>query len=150
MVLKLVKCYIWNIALYGAATWAHRKVDGKYLESCEMWSWRPSTSYVEVQLGDRVRNVEVLHRVKEDRNILHTTKRRKTNWFGHILRIKCLLKHVTEEKIEGKFDVTGRRGRRRKLLLDDLRKREDTGNRKRKQSIELCRGLALEKATDLS
>jgi hypothetical protein len=46
---------------------------------------------------DRVRNEEVLHRVKE-RNILHTIKRRKANWIGHILRRNCLLKHVIEEK----------------------------------------------------
>jgi hypothetical protein len=32
---------------------------------------------------DRVRNVEVSHRVKE-RNILHTMKRRKAMWIGHI------------------------------------------------------------------
>jgi hypothetical protein len=35
---------------------------------------------------DRVRKEEVLHRVKEERNILHTIKRRKANWIGHILR----------------------------------------------------------------
>jgi hypothetical protein len=28
---KLVKCYIWSIALYGAETWTLRKVDQKYL-----------------------------------------------------------------------------------------------------------------------
>jgi hypothetical protein len=33
-----------------------------------------------------VRNKEVLHRVKEERNILHPVKRRKANWIGHILR----------------------------------------------------------------
>jgi hypothetical protein len=32
---KLVKCYIWSIALYGAATWTLRKVDQKYLDSSE-------------------------------------------------------------------------------------------------------------------
>jgi len=49
---------------------------------------------------------EVLHGVKEILvNILHTRKRRKTNWIFHILRRKCLLKHVTEGKIEGKIDV---------------------------------------------
>jgi hypothetical protein len=30
-----------------------------------------------------VRNEEVLRRVKEDRNILNTIKRRKANWNGH-------------------------------------------------------------------
>jgi len=33
----------------------------------------------------------------------------------------CLLNYVTEGQIEGKIDVTGRRGRRRKKLLDDLK-----------------------------
>jgi hypothetical protein len=33
---KLVKFYIWSIALYGAQTWTFRKVDQKYLESFEV------------------------------------------------------------------------------------------------------------------
>jgi hypothetical protein len=33
---KLVKCYIWSIAVYGAETWTLGKVDQKYLESFEM------------------------------------------------------------------------------------------------------------------
>jgi hypothetical protein len=39
------------------------------------------------------------------------------------LRRKCLLKHVTEGKIEGKREVTQIRGRRRKQLLDNLKKK---------------------------
>jgi hypothetical protein len=68
-------------------------------------------------------NEEVLHRVKEERNILHTIKRREANWIGHILRRNCLLKHVIEGKLEGRIEMTGRRGRRRKQLLDDLREK---------------------------
>ena len=37
---KLVKCYVWSIALYGAETWTLRAVDQKHLESFEMWCWR--------------------------------------------------------------------------------------------------------------
>jgi hypothetical protein len=33
---KLVNCYIWSIALYGAETWMLRKVDQKYLERVKM------------------------------------------------------------------------------------------------------------------
>jgi hypothetical protein len=33
---KLVKCYIWSIALYGAETWTLRAVDQKNMESSEM------------------------------------------------------------------------------------------------------------------
>jgi len=34
---KVVKCYIWSIAVCGAVTWTLRKVDQKHLGSFEMW-----------------------------------------------------------------------------------------------------------------
>jgi hypothetical protein len=43
------------------------------------------------------------------------------NWIGNILRRNCFLKHLIEGKIEGRIKVTGRRGRRRVQLLDDLK-----------------------------
>jgi hypothetical protein len=75
------------------------------------------------QLTNLVRNEKVLHRVKEERNIVHTIKRRKANWIGHILGRNCLLKHVIEEKVEGRIEMTGRRRRIRKQLLDDLKEK---------------------------
>jgi len=41
---------------------------------------------------------EVLHSIKEKRNILGTIKRRTANWIGHILQRNSVLKHVTEGK----------------------------------------------------
>jgi len=60
---------------------------------------------------DRVRNEEVLHRGRGDRNVINTVKRQKFDWIGHISRSNCLLKHAVEGKIQGRIDVTGRRGR---------------------------------------
>jgi hypothetical protein len=37
---KLVKYYIWSIALYGAKILTHWKADQKYLKSFEMWYWK--------------------------------------------------------------------------------------------------------------
>jgi hypothetical protein len=34
---KLVKCYVWSIAFYGAETWTLRAMDQKHLQSFEMW-----------------------------------------------------------------------------------------------------------------
>ena len=65
----------------------------------------------------------MLLRVNEPRNILHEIRKRKANWIGHILRRNCLLKQVIEGKIKGELEVTRRRGRRRKKLLDDLKDR---------------------------
>jgi len=70
-----------------------------------------------------MRNEVVLLRVKEQRNILHEIHKRKANWIGHILCINCLLRRVTEGKIQGGIEVTGRQGRRRRKLLDDLKER---------------------------
>ena len=66
---------------------------------------------------------DVLHRVKKERNILHTITRRKANWIGHILRRNCLAKHVLGGKKEGRVGVTEGRERRRKQLLDDLKEK---------------------------
>jgi hypothetical protein len=108
---KFVKCYIWSIALYGAETWTLRKLDQ---ECFEMWRWRRMEK---ISWMDHVNNEAVLHRVKEERDILHTIRRRKANWIGHILSRNCLLSHI----IEGKNIGTRRRGRRHKHLLDDLK-----------------------------
>jgi len=117
---KLVNCYIWSIALYGAETWTLRAVDQKQLDSFEMWCWRRMEM---ISWTDHVRNEKVLLRVKEQRNILHEISKRKANWIGHILRRNCLLQRVIEGKIKGGIEVTGRRGRRRRKLLDDLKER---------------------------
>ena len=72
---------------------------------------------------DHVRTEEVLDRIKEERNILHTVNRKKANLTGQIFRRNCLLKHVIEGNVEG----TGRRGRRVKQLLDSAGERENIG-----------------------
>ena len=74
---------------------------------------------------DHVRNEEVLLIFNEQRNILHEIRKRKANWIGHILSRNCLLKQVIEGKIKEEMDVTRRRGRRGRKLLDDLKDRED-------------------------
>jgi hypothetical protein len=109
---------LWSIALYGAETWTLRAMDQKQLESFEIWCWRRMEK---ISWTDHVRNEAVLLRVKEQRNILHEIRKRKAIWIGHILRRNCLLQRVTEGKIQGGIEVTGRQETRRMKLLDDLR-----------------------------
>jgi ribosomal protein L35 len=72
--------------------------------------WKRSAGPIVWEMN--VRNEEVLHRV-EEMNIIHTVKRKKTNWIGHILRRNCLLKHG----IEGKIEENRRRARRSGQVL---------------------------------
>ena len=53
--------------------------------------------------------------------IQHSVKRRKANWNDHILRRSCSLKHGFEEKVEGSIEVKGKRGRRHKQILVDVK-----------------------------
>jgi len=81
-----------------------------------------------------VRN-EVLQRVKEK-----TYKECKVGKISGLVT-SCvgtdLLKHGIEGKIEGGMDVTGRRGRRSKKLLDDLKGKR--GYRKLKEeTLDRC------------
>jgi len=82
-----------------------------------MWCWRRMEQII---WTDHVKYEEVFLRVNEQRNILHEIRKWKANWIGHILRRNCLLKQVIEGKIKGEMEMTRRRGRRCKKLLDDL------------------------------
>jgi len=92
-----------------------------------MWCWRRMEK---IGWTDHMRNEDVLLRVKEQRNILHEIRKRNANWIGHILRRNCLLQRVIEGNIQGGTEVTGRQGRRRTKLLDDLKERREYCNLK--------------------
>jgi hypothetical protein len=74
------------------------------MESFEMRFWRR----MEISWMYHMRNVEVLLRVKEQRNILHEISKWKANWIGHILCRNCLLQQGIERKIKGGIEVTER------------------------------------------
>jgi hypothetical protein len=88
-----------------------------------------------------------VHGIKAETNILHTIKRRKANWIGHILRWNCLLKHVIEGEKE---EVTGSRGKRRKRLLDDLKKKRRYWKLKEEALNAHCGEITLQEAVDMS
>jgi hypothetical protein len=69
------------------------------------------------QLDRSCKKEEVLHSVKEERNILCSIKISRAIWIGHILHRNCLLIYVNHGKIEAKR----RRERRHEQPLDDLK-----------------------------
>ena len=92
---KLVRCYVWSIALYGSETWTLRKLKQKYLERFDMWCWRRMEK---IKWSEKVTNEQVLERVGEKSTLLNNILHRKTNWIGHILRRNCLLHDAIEEQ----------------------------------------------------
>jgi len=98
---KLVMCYIWSRASFGAENWTLWTVYQKYLESFEMWCRRK----IETRWTELVRNEEELQTVKEERRIQQKINR-NANWSGHILRMNCLTKHIIEGKIKERIYIT--------------------------------------------
>jgi hypothetical protein len=62
------------------------------------------------------------------------------------LRRNCLLQWVIEGKIKGRIEGTGRRGRRRRKLLYDLKERRGYSHLKEEALDQLCGEIALEEA----
>jgi replicative superfamily II helicase len=75
---------------------------------------------MEISWTDHVRSEEILHTVKEEKNILHRVKY-KANWIGHSLHWNGIIERAIERKIEKSVDVTERRGRRCRQILNDLK-----------------------------
>ena len=71
---RLVKCFVWSVALYGAETWTLRRNRQKRLEAFEMWIWRRMEC---VKWTDKIKNAAVLGRVGDGRIMLDLIKKRK-------------------------------------------------------------------------
>ena len=82
-----------------------------------MWCWK---RLEKIGWTDFVRNEEILHRVKEETNILNIIKWLKATRIGHILRRSCLLKHIWRNDRRRARSV-GKLRKRRKQLLDYLK-----------------------------
>ena len=80
---RLVKCFAWSVALYGAETWTLRRTEQKRLEAFEMWIWRRMER---VKWADKIKNAVKLERVGEGRIMLELIKKRKRNSVGPLAK----------------------------------------------------------------
>jgi hypothetical protein len=110
-----------------------------HLKHSFVWCWNLGASCSRSETPGRVLNV-VLEKDGEDQLDRSCEKwsitwsqraeeypaeisKRKANWIGHILRRNCLLQRVIGGNIKEGIEMTRRRGRRRRKLVDDLKER---------------------------
>jgi hypothetical protein len=55
-----------------------------------------------------MKNEELFHRVKGERNVTLSVKRRKANWIGQILRRNYHLKLLIERNLQGRMESNGK------------------------------------------
>ncbi|KAG1674114.1 RNA-directed DNA polymerase from mobile element jockey [Nymphon striatum] len=126
--LRLVKCYIWSILLYGVETWTISKKMEERLEAYEMWIYR---RIGKVSWTERKTNEYVLRMLGIKKQLLNIVKERKLKYYGHIKRHQTVQRTTLEGKVEGK------RSRGKQRL-----KGEDNIKGWTKRSMEECGRLA--------
>ena len=73
---RLVKCFVWSVALYGAETWKPRRNEQMRLEVFETWVWRKMER---IKCTDKIKNAVVLERVEEGRIMQELIKKGERN-----------------------------------------------------------------------
>ncbi|KAI5718027.1 hypothetical protein M8J77_015079 [Diaphorina citri] len=114
---RMVRCYIFPVLLYGMESWTLNQTLMKKIESFEMWIYR---RMLRISWKDKVRNTEVMAKMKKEVELQHLIKKRKLEYFGHIMRNSekyGLLQVILQGRIVGRRS----RGRRRTSWLGNLR-----------------------------
>ena len=96
---RLVKFFVWSVALYSAETWTLRRNEQKRLKAFGMWICRRMER---VKQTDKIKNAIVLESVGEGRIMLEVIKKNKRNWLGHQLRRNYLLKDTLKGMVKGR------------------------------------------------
>ena len=114
--MRIVRCYVFPVLLYGCEGWTLTKALEKNLEAFEMWCYR---RMLKIPWTDFVRNTEVLDRMGKKVELLYDVKRRQLEYFGHVMRNEKyrLLQLIIQGKIEGRRGP----GRRKTSWLKNLR-----------------------------
>ena len=114
--IRLAKCYIFSILLYGVEAWTMTNTLMKRMEAFEIWVYR---RILRISWIDHITNEEVLHRLGKQREIAFTIKKRKMEYFGHVMRHGKY--RILQLIIQGKTDTKRGPGRRRHSWLHNLR-----------------------------
>jgi hypothetical protein len=114
---RLLRCYVFSVLYYGVESWTITDAMERRLAAFEMWVYR---RILRVSWMDRVTNESILERMKKGKEVMYTVKRRKLEYFGHIMRNDTkyrLLQVILQGKVFGRREA----GRRRISWLKNLR-----------------------------
>ena len=115
---RLLKCFIWSVLLYGCESWTLSAALTRNIEAAEMWFYR---RMLRVSYTAHETNISVLQRMGQGRQLLRTIKERQTRFTGHIIRKGELEDLILAGKVQGKKA----RGGQRLLFLNQVM--ENTG-----------------------
>ena len=89
--LKILKTIVWPMAVYGCESWILRAADSERLQAFEMSCYR---RMLKINWTEHRTNDSVLNKMETERQIRETVKRRKLQYFGHVIRAQNLCTHI--------------------------------------------------------
>ncbi|KAF6214379.1 hypothetical protein GE061_009119 [Apolygus lucorum] len=102
MKMRIVRCYVYPVLLYGAESWTLSEDAERRIQAFEMWVYR---RLLRISWVDRVTNAQVLHGMGcSQPELLYIVKKRKLEYLGHVLRNEekyRLLQNVLQGKVKG-------------------------------------------------
>ena len=96
---RLLKCFVWSVLLYGCESWTLSAALTRNIEATEMWFYR---RMLRVSYTAHETNISVLQRMGQERQLLRTIKERQTRFTGHIIRKGELEDLILAGKVQGK------------------------------------------------
>jgi len=99
--IRILKCLIWPVVLYGNEAWALRKDDENRIQAAEMWFYR---RLLRVKWTDKRTNESVLKELGVQRLMLSKISKRRLKYLGHANRNTKtdLMTTVLQGKVEAK------------------------------------------------
>lgn len=130
--LRMLRTLVWPVALYGCESWTMKADDIRRTKALEMDGYRRA---LQINGTARRTNDSVLAEMGTERLLVETVKKRKLQFFGHVIRAQNLTTHLLEGRIDGRRS----RGRPRRRWGDDIK--EWSG-----QSLAQCTRMARDRS----
>ena len=96
---RILQCYVWSTLLYGAETWTITKVMKTCIEAFELWAYG---RMLKISWTEKVKNKEVLSRMKMKKHLFTIIQIRKLKYFGHINRHSSMQTTLLNGRVNGK------------------------------------------------
>ena len=111
--IRLLKCYVYSILLYGAETWTISKKSSQRIKSFETWCLR---RILKVSWTEKKTNQEIFKMSESRPELIQKVVKLKMKYAGHIMRHNSLQKALLEGMVEGKRA----RGRQRMTWMTNI------------------------------
>ena len=119
--IRLMKCYVWSILLYGAETWTLNKSSTQRLKAFETWCLR---RMLKISWTEKKSNRRVFEMCNTKPQLIENIMKLKLKYAGHVMRHDSQQKSLLEGMVEGKRSP----GRQRLTWMDKIK--EWSGQRK--------------------